>query len=303
MVERTFVAYCTNGLGNRLHPLASAIAYCRLTGRRLRVYWDAVTPSGCLAPLDRLFQNKFETITLGEIAALGQQRVGLFTERPNGQGVRREAEHFGRDALFRLSGRAPARDTQALRLDDPNEVVVAFGNEFFEGVPRSLSVDALRGLKPQADILARVNAQADALGLAPQTQAVHARGTDFEVHNALALYSELIARKIGGQRFYLSTEDAQLEAGLRKCFHGQVLSRADRLHLRLNHGKRVWNLPDSYTNSVDHGVDALTDLYLLSCVSLTVAHPDSTFAAVARHLHGVLDRAPRAVAAEAGVCS
>lgn len=288
MADKTFIAYCTNGLGNRLLPLASAMAYCQLSGRRLRVYWDDVTPSGCLAPLARLFQNHFDPITLDEIAALGMdQHVGLYSEHPNGQGVRREADRFQRTALLQLSQRVPPQDVQALRLGDNNDTVLAFGNEFLRAVPASLSIQALRSLVPSQDIADRVAAEIEALQLSPGMPAVHARGTDFEVVDALAMYSDCIRRQIGGQRFYLSTEDAQLEAGLRQRFAGQLISRRDRLHLQLARDKQVWCEPDSYTNSVAHGLDAMVDLYLLSCVQLVVTHPNSTFAAVAQHLHAV----------------
>jgi hypothetical protein len=288
MTEKTFIAYCTNGLGNRLLPLASAMAYCQLTGRRLRVYWDDITPSGCLAPLSRLFQNQFDLVTLDEIAALGlDRRVGLYSEHPSGQGVRREAERFRRTALLQLSQRVQPHAVQALRLDDNNDTVVVFSNEFLSAVPTLLSIQALRSLVPSQDIADRVAAEIEALQLSPGMPAVHARGTDFEVADALAMYSDGIRRTIGGQRFYLSTEDAQLEAGLRQRFAGQLISRRDRLHLQLARDKQVWCEPDSYTNSVAHGVDALVDLYLLSRAQLVVTHPNSTFAAVARHLHAV----------------
>jgi hypothetical protein len=288
MTDKTFIAYCTNGLGNRLLPLASAMAYCQLSGRRLRVYWDDLTPSGCLAPLSRLFQNQFDRVTLDEIAALDlDQRVGLYSEHTNGQGVRREAERYQRTALLQLSQRVQPQDVQALRLDDSNDTVVAFSNEFLHAVPMSLSILALRSLVPSQDIADRVAAEIEALQLSPGMPAVHARGTDFEVVDALTMYSDSIRRQIGRQRFYLSTEDANLEAGLRQRFAGQLLSRRDRLHLQLAHHKQVWSEPDSYTNSVAHGLDALVDLYLLSCVQLVVTHPSSTFAAVAKHLHAV----------------
>lgn len=293
MSSKTYIAYLTNGMGNRLLPLASALAHCRLTGRRLRVYWDQVTPTGCLAPLGRLFQNRFDTITLAEIADLGErQHVALYSERPDahpqGQGVQREAQHFGRDALLRLSRHARPQPAQALGLGETSEVVVHFDNQFLAGVPRSLSVQGLRSLVPAPDVVARVAAEVQALGLKPGMPAVHARGTDFELQGALALYTGRIKREIGRERFYLSTEDAQLEAGLRQRFGSQMVTRGQRLHLQRDPAKTSWTDPDSYVNSEAHGIDALTDLYLLSCTRLVVHHPASTFAAVARHLHGVL---------------
>ena len=288
MSEKLFVAYCTSGLGNRLRPLAAAIAYCQLTGRQLRVYWDSITPNGCLTPLERLFEDRFTPITLDQIAALGGRTVGLFTEKGPGHGVQREADRFGRGQLQQLAqGRVP-QHAQALGLDDPNDVVIVYDNDYLPCVPRERSIAALRALRPQADIRRKVRAQAAALGLTLETPGVHARGTDFGLKDALAMYANLVRERVGSQPFFLSTEDAQLEAGLRDLFPGQLRSRNDRLHLTLNDGKTGWGDPDSYTISADHGVDALVDIYLLSSVTLQVYHPGSTFAEISRHLHGVL---------------
>ena len=288
MSEKLFVAYCTSGLGNRLRPLAAAIAYCQLTGRQLRVYWDSITPNGCLTPLERLFEDRFTPITLDEIAALSGRRLGLFTEKGPGHGVQREAQLFGRGQLLALSQEAPPQHAQALGLDDPSDVVIVYDNNYLDCVPRERSIAALRALRPQADIRRKVRNQAAELGLTLETPGVHARGTDFGMKDALALYGNLVQERVGTQPFFLSTEDAELEQGLRAMFPAQVRSRNDRLHLTLNQGKSAWGDPDSYTISADHGVDALVDIYLLSSVTLQVYHPGSTFAEISRQLHGVL---------------
>lgn len=300
MADKFFIAYCTSGLGNRLRPLAAAIAYCRLTGRKLRVYWDSITPNGCLTPLERLYQNQFDPISLAEIEALAGRSVALFTEKGPGHGVTREAERFGRDQLLKVSQFSTPQHAQALKLDDPHETVIVYDNDYLDCVPRELSIAALRSLVPAGDIRDQVLAQAAEHGLTLQTKGVHARGTDFGLKDALDLYSGLIRDRIGvdrGEKFFLSTEDAQLEQGLRELFPSQLMSRHDRLHLQLNEGKAVWGDPDSYTVSADHGVDALKDIYLLSCVNLVVFHPGSTFAEISRHLHGVLQEAAAPVAA------
>ncbi|MDT7836548.1 DUF268 domain-containing protein [Aquabacterium sp. OR-4] len=297
MSDKLYIVYCTSGLGNRLRPLAAAMAYCQITGRRLRVYWDNITPNGCLTPLERLFETPFESITLDEIAALGEddRSLALFTEKGPGHNVQREAERFGRDQLLRLAQRTAPRQSQALRLDESADVVIVYDNDYLASVPREHCIAALRSLQPAAEVRTKVLAQAAELGLwaGPgqpwqPLKGVHARGTDFGVKQAVEQYGGLVRERLGGQRFFLSTEDSQLEQGLRAAFPGQVISRHDRLHLTLNQGKQVWGDPDSYTISAEHGLDALTDIYLLSCVDLAVFHPGSTFAEIARHLHGVL---------------
>jgi len=294
MSEKIFVAYCTSGLGNRLRPLAAAIAYCKLTGRKLRVYWDSITPNGCLTPLERLYQNSFEAISLSEIEALGAGSLSLYTEKGPGHGVRREAEKFGRNQLLNLSRYSDPKHAGAVTLDDPADAIIVYDNDYLPCVPRELSIQALRSLRPSEDIRAKVLRQAAEFGLTLQTKGVHARGTDFGLKDALAMYSQVIRERVAidqGEKFFLSTEDKLLEAGLRELFPAHILSRDDRLHLELNAGKTGWHDPDSYTISADHGVDALTDVYMLSCVNLVVFHPGSTFAEISRHLHGVLQEA------------
>lgn len=292
MNSKYYIAYCTSGLGNRLRPLASALAYCKLTGRNLLVYWDQITPNGCLTPLERLYQNHFDTVSLAEIEKLSGRSVALFTEKGPGHGVMREAERFGRDQLLKVSLFCTPQHSQALKLDDPHETVIVYDNDYLDCVPRDLSISELRGLVPAEDIRSRVLSIKAAHGIDSQTKGVHARGTDFGLTDALDIYSRLIRERIGiegGEKFFLSTEDSQLEQGLRELFPDQMLTRHNRLHLCLNEGKMAWGDPDSYTVSFDHGIDALIDIYLLSSVNLVVYHPGSTFAEISRHLHGVLE--------------
>lgn len=287
--KKRYIAYCTSGLGNRLRPLASAIAYCQASGRELLVYWDDVTPNGCLTPWSDLFTTPIKQISLDEIAALDPLSTALFTEKGPGHGVEREATRHQRPQLLQLA-QAGARlgASQALRLDEAADTVIVYDNNYLQNLPRQASIDALRQLNPHPRIRARVMATAAGLGLKPGTPAVHARGTDFNMKEALATYCALIDERIPSGDFFLSTEDEQLEAGLRERYGQRLKSRPDRLHLQLKEGKTSWSEPDSYTITREHGVDALVDLYLLSSVSLAVYHPGSTFAEIARHLHGLL---------------
>lgn len=273
------------------------MAYCALTNRRLLVYWDNVTPNGCLTPLGKLFETPFSCISLDELYELGAtaESVALFTEKGLGHNAQREAERFGRDQLFRLSSLSVPRHSQALGLEEASDIVVVYDNDFLASVPRDQSIAALRSLQPSSGVLKKVFAQAAELGLwfgagkpSQHVKGVHARGTDFSLKDATEVYCTMIQERVGDERFFLSTEDSGLEGGIRDAFPGQVISRNDRLHLSLNEGKRVWSDPDSFTITEEHGLDALVDLYLLSCVDLAVFHPGSTFAEIARCLNGVL---------------
>jgi hypothetical protein len=289
--EKLYIAYLTSGLGNRLRPLASAVAYCARTGRTLKVYWDQVTPNGCLTPLEKLFKNAFDPISLEEIEGLGNRSVGLYTEKGPGHGVAREAERFGRPQLKTLAAKSPPYPCSLLGVHDESDVVIVYDNNYLGCLPKEESIGALRSLVPQDDVVERVRVMVDVLGLTPQTKSVHARGTDFGLQSALELYAGLIRNAVDvehGEKFFLSTDDAALEHGIAATFPGLVLTRGDRLHLQLNEGKANWTEPDSFTISADHGLDALTDIYLLSCTNLVVFHPGSTFGEISRHLHGVL---------------
>lgn len=300
MSRKLYIAYCTSGLGNRLRPLASALAYCNLTGRQLLLYWDLMTPNGCLTPFEDLFENAIERISLDEILSLKNRSIGLFTDKGPGHNITREAERFGRDQLLQLSRYASPQHSQALQLDDSNDVVIVYDNDYLSSIALETSIAALRSLRPKPEILTRVKKHVNDLGLTLTTKAVHARGTDFGLSNALSMYESAIRDRIAvdqGEKFFLSTEDEQLEHGLQKLFPNQLLSRPDRLHVQLNEGKQIWNDPDSFTISHEHGIDALVDIYLLSCVSLVVFHPGSTFAEISRHLHGVLGQQPNPVEA------
>ncbi len=288
-VKKIYIAYCTSGLGNRLRPLASAMAYCKATGRELKVYWDDVTPNGCLTPWSDLFTNRIEPISLEEIAGLDASRVALFTEKGPGHGVEREAARHERPQLQQLHQRgARLNPAQGLRLDEAADVVIVYDNDYLHELPQQTSIEALRSLEPQARVRDKVQATVAELGLKIDTPAVHARGTDFNMKEALATYSALIDERIPSGSFFLSTEDAELEAGLRSRYGERLKSRPDRLHLKLQEGKTSWSDPDSYTISREHGIDALVDIYMLSSVNLVVFHPGSTFSEIARHLHGVL---------------
>lgn len=291
--KKRYIAYCTSGLGNRLRPLASALAYCQATGRELLVYWDDVTPNGCLTPWRELFTTAITPITLDELARLDPRTTALFTEKGPGHGVEREAARHERPQLLGLA-RAGARlaHAQALTLDEAADTVVVYDNNYLQCLPRQASIDALRSLNPHPAIRAKVMATAAQLGLSPDTPAVHARGTDFNMKEALAQYAALIDERIPAGPFFLSTEDAELEAGLRARYGERVKSRPDRLHLQLHAGKTSWSDPDSYVITREHGIDALVDIYLLASVKLTVFHPGSTFSEIARHLHGLLQGLP-----------
>ena len=59
---KTIINYSTSGLGNRLRPLSSCYAISKHSGRKLKAYWDNITPNGCLAPWHELFDNEFDVV-------------------------------------------------------------------------------------------------------------------------------------------------------------------------------------------------------------------------------------------------
>lgn len=287
-MEKLFIAYLTSGLGNRLRPLAAALAYCELTGRTLKVYWDNVTPNGCLTPLEQLFKNEFEPISLDEIEAL-EGTVELYTEKGKGHGVEREAARFGRDQLLKLAQKFPPRNATDVPLESDADVIIVYDNNYIPAIPKEASIKHLRGLEPVDEVVQQVMAIATDAHFFRGIKGVHARGTDFGLNQALEMYTGMIRSAIGeSEPFFLSTDDAELEHGLCELFAERIITRPERLHLSLNEGKESWFDPDSFTISEQHGIDALVDLYLLSCTNLVVYHPGSTFSEISQHLHDVL---------------
>ena len=69
-MSNTIIPYCTAGIGNRLRTIASCGVIAEETGRKLRVYWDNKQMNGCLAPLNELFKNDIDVITLEELSEL-----------------------------------------------------------------------------------------------------------------------------------------------------------------------------------------------------------------------------------------
>lgn len=291
MAQR-FLVYCTGGLGNRLRPLASAMAFCRLSGRELLVYWDTVTPNGFLTPLNELFEDRFTEFTLQDFRSLKGNSLGLFTEKGAGHGAQRLASRYGRYELMQLADTNKLRQTRELGLGETSDTIVFYDNNYATGLPMELSIRFLRSLKPKKDLMRIIFDKASTMKLNPTMKGVHARGTDFGLKDPLSFYYTQISKHIRFdlyEKFWLSTEDQFLEDSLRKLFPLSVLSRDDRYFIELNPGKQVWTDPDSFSRPIDHGRDALVDLYLLSFVNLVVYHPSSTFSDVARHLHGVLE--------------
>jgi hypothetical protein len=290
MTEKQYVAYLTSGLGNRLRPLVSAIAYCELTGRRLRVYWDQITPNGCLAPLVHLYKNHFDLISLDELGGLTESDIGLFTEKGRGHGVQREDTRFGRSQLLALSKVHKPKGAQDLTLDNRNNIVIVYDNDYLKTLPLETSVRALRSLRPVDKVVKAVSQLVSENNLTLQTKSVHARGTDFNVKDPIKYYIGAIENKINvkaGERFFLSTEDRIIQEGIISRFGDLVITRPGRVFLERNTGKDSWGEPDSYTISPDHGLDGLIDIYALSQTTITVSQQTSSFAEVSRHLHGV----------------
>ncbi|MFO1250848.1 MAG: DUF616 domain-containing protein [Inhella sp.] len=156
----------------------------------------------------------------------------------------REASRHERPQLLGLAQRgARLEHAQALRLDEAADVVIVYDNNYLLGLPKQASIEALRRLQPHPAVRDKVLGTVAGLGLTPATPAVHARGTDFNMKEALATYSALIDERIPQGDFFLSTEDAELEAGLRQRYGARLKSRPDRLHLQLQEGKTSWSDP------------------------------------------------------------
>jgi len=293
-MKQKFIAYLTSGLGNRLRPLASAIAYSKLTGRELVIYWDTITPNGCLATFEELFENPIKNISLSEIKSISQRQIKLFTEKGPGHGALREATRFGRTELLEISSIQGAEGSQELSIHESSEAVLVYDNDFLHSIPLIHSINALRSLVPQSRILNRIKKIMDEIGLKHVTASVHARGTDFGIDKPIDYYSAEILKNLNpDEKFFLSTDDELIEKGLIERFGKRVISRPERKHLALNQNKNNWLDPDSFSITKMLAEEAVVDMYLLSFTNLKVFHPNSTFAQVARLLQGTIVPANR----------
>lgn len=279
---KTIINYSTSGLGNRLRPLASCYAISKKSGRKLLAYWDTVTPNGCLAKWDELFENPLDIISLEDLKSLHD--VVLFSETDGvGHGYNREYFKFGRDALKYLASKYPAYSKSGFQYSYDNANIIIYDNGFQPNVNIDDTVEFLKNLVPVKCILDKINFYTNELGLNKSVIGVHARGTDFG--NYLEYYIHAIQSILDtnhNQKFFLSTEDPDYESYIVNKFGSSILVRKKENYITRVDKTKPWHDHTSFSITTNHAKEAVEDMFLLSKTDIRIYHPHSTFCEISK---------------------
>lgn len=278
---KTIICYCTSGLGNRLRPLASAYVFAKETNRKLLVYWDNITPNGCLAKFNELFTNKIDMITLDELGKLNN--VLLFTEKGSGHGVQREQTLFKRDALATLAKQNQPRQATTL-VNTEHENIIVYDNDFAPIANRTKCNEFIRSLTPVPEIQSTIDQVTAKLKLSKEIIGAHARGTDFRAGVEFYL-AQIRKYSKADKSIFLCTEDPEYKDKILSLYP-KVIVRERKFYTTRNDPAKEWSDPASYENNVDRMKEAVEDLFLLAKTNIKIYHHGSTFCQIARILSG-----------------
>lgn len=280
-MEKTIINYSTSGLGNRLRPLASCYAISKHTGRRLLAYWDNITPNGCLAKWEELFENKLDMISLEELKQLND--CALFSETDGiGHGYEREYQKFGRDALKYLAVKNPSYQKSSFNYSYNNTNIIIYDNNFQPSVNINDAYEFIKNLKPIKEIQDKIDYYTNTLGLNKNIIGIHARGTDFgDYLNQYINAIHYVLNQYPTQKFFLSTEDPIYEEKIKEIFGDSIIVRKKNNYIIKDENK-PWNDHNSFSITKEHAQEAVEDIFLLSQTNIQIYHPTSTFCEIAR---------------------
>ena len=281
-MDKTIINYSTSGLGNRLRPLSSCYAIAKKSGRKLKAYWDNITPNGCLAKWGDLFENELETISLGDMGNL----CGclLLTESGHGgHGVDRESQKFGRTVLKELSLNNPFRHYDSFSYNDNQKNIIIYHNNFLPTVDKKDDEEFLLNLKPINKIQEKINFYVKELGLNKTVMGIHARGTDFG--SKIDDYINPIRRILDvnpNQKFFLSTEDPTYENILCELFPHNIITRKKENYIIKDDESLLWSNHNSFSITTEHAQEAVEDIFLLAHTNIVIYQPISSFAEISK---------------------
>ncbi len=279
---KSIINYSTSGLGNRLRPLSSCYAISKKSGRKLKAYWDNITPNGCLAKFNDLFENELELLTLDDIEQLDD--CLLLTESGHGgHGVDREESKFGRSTLKKLSQKNTTRNYEAFDYRDNHENIIIYHNNFLQVIDKNDSFEFLLNLKPVKEIQEKIDHYVNELGLSKDVMGIHARGTDFgvNVHPYVNAIRDVLKTN-PSQKFFLSTEDPEFEQIICDVYPDNVIIRKKENYITKKDDSLPWNDHNSFAITTDHAKEAVEDIYLLAHTNITISHPLSSFAEISK---------------------
>ncbi len=280
-MDKTIINYSTSGLGNRLRPLASCYAISKYTGRKLLAYWDNITPNGCLAKWDELFENELETISLEELKQLDD--CALFTETDGvGHGYERENQKFGRDALKVLASKYPSYPKSTFNYSYNNNNIIIYDNNFQPNVNIDDTYEFIQNLRPIKEIQDRINFYTRELNLNKSIMGIHARGTDFGDYLSQYIHViRIVLDQNPTQQFFLSTEDPTYEKEIKRTFGDNIILREKKNYIIKDQNKQ-WNDHTSFHITKEHAQEAVEDMFLLAQTNIQICHPSSTFCEIAK---------------------
>ena len=279
---KTIINYSTSGMGNRLRPLSSCYAIAKKSNRKLKCYWDNITPNGCLAKWDELFENEMETIDLDEIRNL--ENCLLLTESGHaGHGMDREQFKFGRTALKELSVNNLFRHYDSFSYDDNQDNIIIYHNNFLPTVSKEDSEEFLLNLRPIKKIQDRIDYFVKELKLNKNIIGIHARGTDFgtQIHEYVNVIKKYISIN-PHQMFFLSTEDPDYESVLTELYPNNIIFRKKENYITRTNNSLPWNDHNSFSITTEHAQEGVEDMFLLAHTNILVYHPMSSFAEISR---------------------
>ncbi len=271
---KTIINYTTGGLGNRLKPLCSAYNIAKQTDRKLLVYWDSMEPCICPAHFTDLFDNsvlEIAFITPEEIVELESAKilsVLMVNTFYTTIGLKDNVMKF-------LSGKFVISSGFDDILNNPENNLIIHSNNFIPGVSGYEFLDSLIPVRTIRDKVALFTKD---LRLDKTVIGVHARGTDFAPRTTPHYFINMMLPHLENNpkvKFFVSTEDKSFEQAIYNAYPDNVVFRTKKNY--------VIKTP-VHENTVDHMIEAVEDMFLLSKTDIRIYHPDSTFAEIARLL-------------------
>lgn len=276
-MNNTIIPYCTAGIGNRLRTIASCGVIAEETGRKLRVYWDNKQMNGCLAPLNELFKNDIDVITLEELSEL--EDCHMTVEKYDAD---REEWEFGVPVLKNLTNKFGAKGKNTYNHSITNKNIIVFNISFLNNVDLNKSYKFIQNLKPTDDLQKEIDSVVGELSLSKDIIGIHARGSDFNV--PVQHYITQIEQNLNvnpNQMFYLSTEDKNYENIIKDRFKNNVLVRDKKHYINRFPNTSGWS-HKTFKRDIDHAKEAIVDMFILSKTNIKIYHQGSTYTEICR---------------------
>jgi len=283
MKLKSIIVVCDGGLANRIRPIFSALALAellKLPENSVKIFWKPT--SVCEATLADVLDSGLHQLGLIEFSDLGE--VGYFAREGC---VRNAIRLFSRTEIIELESRY-----QRLSIDGlPNlrnvltdsttrfETLIIFDNQpldLGQDFTR-LYISKLARLKFAVNIEEEANAFLQSNKLNRFSPAVHARSTDFNLK--YGFYAQKMSQ-FKDQRFFFTSDSLSFEKFAKRDFEQVILRNK---HYPVHKSGFLGFRSDITRRRIDV-IDAAVDLKILSSLNLSIYHPGSTYALLAKEL-------------------